>query len=70
MTSGADAVVGLAPYALVRELFPDMRKTVLRFSDDEYCGCRPVRLPHAGRPADGERLARGRGRAQVAAEGG
>jgi CTP:molybdopterin cytidylyltransferase MocA len=37
--TGADAVVGLAPYALVREIFPDMRKTVLRFSDDQYCGC-------------------------------
>jgi len=37
--TGADAVVGLAPYALVRELFPGMRKTVLRFRDDEYCGC-------------------------------
>lgn len=39
LATGADAVVGLAPYALVRELFPGMRKTVLRFSDDEYCGC-------------------------------
>jgi CTP:molybdopterin cytidylyltransferase MocA len=37
--SGADVVIGLARYALVRELFPGMRKTVLRFSDDEYCGC-------------------------------
>jgi len=39
LVSGADAVVGLAPYALVREIFPGMRKTVLRFSDGEYCGC-------------------------------
>jgi CTP:molybdopterin cytidylyltransferase MocA len=39
LATGADAVVGLAPYALVRELFPGMKKTVLRFRDDEYCGC-------------------------------
>lgn len=39
LATGADAVVGLAPYALVREIFPGMRKTVLRFRDDEYCGC-------------------------------
>ena len=39
LTSGADVVVGLAPYTLVRESFPDMKKTVLRFSDGAYCGC-------------------------------
>lgn len=39
LASGADVTVGLAPYSLVRELFPDMKKTVSRFSDDEYCGC-------------------------------
>jgi len=37
--SGADVVVGLAPYARVREVFPTMRKTLLRFRDDDYCGC-------------------------------
>ncbi len=37
--SGADVVVGLAPYAHVRQIFPTMRKTVLRFRDDDYCGC-------------------------------
>lgn len=39
LASGADVVVGLAPYAEVRAMFPTMRKTVLRFSDGEYCGC-------------------------------
>ena len=37
--SGADLTVGLAPYALVREEFPAMKKTVLRFRDGEFCGC-------------------------------
>lgn len=39
LASGADVVVGLAPYARVREIFPTMRKTVLRFADEAYCGC-------------------------------
>lgn len=39
LDSGADVTVGLAPYALVRESFPTMKKTVLRFRDGEYCGC-------------------------------
>ena len=39
LASGADAVVGLAPYSKVREIFPTMRKTLLRFHDDDYCGC-------------------------------
>ena len=39
LASGADVAVGLAPYALVCANFPTMRKTVLRFSDDAYCGC-------------------------------
>lgn len=37
--SGADVVVGVAPYSLVQPLFPTMRKTLLRFSDGPYCGC-------------------------------
>ncbi len=32
-------MVGLAPYSKVREIFPTMRKTLLRFRDDDYCGC-------------------------------
>jgi molybdopterin-guanine dinucleotide biosynthesis protein A len=35
----ADVVIGLAPYALVREKFPTMKKTVLRFKGKELCGC-------------------------------
>jgi CTP:molybdopterin cytidylyltransferase MocA len=37
--SGADVAVGVAPYTAVRELFPEMRKTLLRFRDGDYCGC-------------------------------
>lgn len=33
-----DITVGLAPYRLVREAYPDMKKTVLHFSDGDYCG--------------------------------
>ncbi len=35
----ADVCIGLAPFELVRAVVPDMRKTVLRFKDGEYCGC-------------------------------
>ena len=37
--TGCDVVVGLAPYDLVRATFPDLKKTVLRFRDGQYCGC-------------------------------
>jgi hypothetical protein len=37
--SGCDVVVGLAPYDLVRGAYPDLKKTVLRFADGQYCGC-------------------------------
>jgi len=37
--SGADLTVGLTPYRLVSEAFPDMKKTVLRFREGSYCGC-------------------------------
>jgi CTP:molybdopterin cytidylyltransferase MocA len=37
--SGADVTVGLAPYALVKEGFPEMKKTVSRFREGEFCGC-------------------------------
>ncbi|RLA42646.1 MAG: hypothetical protein DRR06_13990 [Gammaproteobacteria bacterium] len=39
LAQDADVTIGLAPYSLVRKAFPDMKKTVLRFSDGEYCGC-------------------------------
>ena len=35
----ADVLVGLAPYSLVRDQFPAMKKTVLRFKNEELCGC-------------------------------
>ena len=34
-----DVTVGLAPHALVTEAYPGIRKTVLRFSDGDFCGC-------------------------------
>jgi len=34
-----DIVIGLAPYSLVHEAFPQMRKTVLRFKGGGLCGC-------------------------------
>jgi GTP:adenosylcobinamide-phosphate guanylyltransferase len=37
--SDADLTVGLAPHRLVAEAFPEMKKTVLRFSDEHFCGC-------------------------------
>lgn len=37
--SSCDVVIGLAPYDLVRQTYPDLKKTVLRFSDGGYCGC-------------------------------
>jgi GTP:adenosylcobinamide-phosphate guanylyltransferase len=37
--TGADVTVGLAPYALVKEAFPEMKKTVSRFKEGEFCGC-------------------------------
>ncbi len=43
----ADVTLGLAPHALVREAFPQMKKTVLRFSDGEYCGCNLFAFPTA-----------------------
>jgi CTP:molybdopterin cytidylyltransferase MocA len=39
LADDVDVTVGLAPYALVREAYPSMKKTVLRFSDGEFCGC-------------------------------
>lgn len=39
LNTDADITLGLAPYPLVREIFPNMKKTVLRFRDGDYCGC-------------------------------
>jgi GTP:adenosylcobinamide-phosphate guanylyltransferase len=34
----ADVVFGLAPYATVHAAFPESKRTVLKFSDGQYCG--------------------------------
>lgn len=48
----ADLVVGFAPYSLVQENFPDMKKTVLHFDGIELCGCNLFAfLTPAGREA-------------------
>ncbi|MEM1156505.1 MAG: nucleotidyltransferase family protein [Pseudomonadota bacterium] len=39
MVDDVDVAVGLAPHALVLEAYPGIKKTVLRFSDGEFCGC-------------------------------
>jgi hypothetical protein len=33
-----DVAVGLAPYSIVRAAFPESKRTVLKFSNGEYCG--------------------------------
>ena len=38
LLADADFVVGFVPYAIVREAFPDSKRTVLKFADREYCG--------------------------------
>jgi len=39
LADDVDVAVGMAPYALVAEAYPGIRKTVLRFSDGDFCGC-------------------------------
>jgi CTP:molybdopterin cytidylyltransferase MocA len=34
-----DVTVGLAPHAIVTDAYPGIRKTVMRFSDGDFCGC-------------------------------
>ncbi|WP_423821394.1 nucleotidyltransferase family protein [Salinisphaera sp. SPP-AMP-43] len=36
---GVDLSVGLVDYALVRDAFPDSRRTAIRFGGEGYCGC-------------------------------
>ncbi len=38
LLSDADFVIGLVPYARVREAYPDSKRTILRFADGAYCG--------------------------------
>lgn len=35
----ADVVVAFAPYSLVQQEFPEMKKTIQRFKDGQFCGC-------------------------------
>jgi len=39
LADDVDVTVGLAPHALVMEAYPGIHKTVLRFSDGDFCGC-------------------------------
>lgn len=39
LADDVDVTVGLAPHALVMEAYPGIKKTVLRFSDGDFCGC-------------------------------
>ncbi len=35
----ADIVVGVAEYDLIKQAFPDAKRTVLKFRESGYCGC-------------------------------
>lgn len=39
LADDVDVAVGLAPHALVAEAYPGIKKTVLHFSDGDFCGC-------------------------------
>lgn len=39
LADDVDVTVGLAPYALVAEAYPGIPKTVMHFSDGDFCGC-------------------------------
>jgi hypothetical protein len=39
LASGCDLVAALAHYALIKQNYPDMRRTRTRFSDGPFCGC-------------------------------
>lgn len=39
LADDVDVTVGLAPFALISETYPGIRKTVLHFSDGDFCGC-------------------------------
>jgi GTP:adenosylcobinamide-phosphate guanylyltransferase len=38
LASDADFVVGLVPYSLVHQAFPQSKRTLLRFADGTFCG--------------------------------
>lgn len=35
----ADVTVGMCRYDIIKAGFPELKKTILRFSDGDYCGC-------------------------------
>ncbi|GJL61379.1 MAG: hypothetical protein NPIRA04_00330 [Nitrospirales bacterium] len=37
--SQGDVVAGLVPYDLVKQAFPESKRTVMKFKDQGYCGC-------------------------------
>jgi len=39
LSQGFDVTVGLCEYQRIKLAFPGIRKTILKFSDGEYCGC-------------------------------
>ena len=39
LADDVDVTVGLAPYPLIADAYPGIKKTVLKFSDGEFCGC-------------------------------
>ena len=38
-SADVDLMIALAPHELVATTYPDLKKTRLRFSDKDYCGC-------------------------------
>jgi molybdopterin-guanine dinucleotide biosynthesis protein A len=43
-----DVVFGLAPYSIVRAAFPETKRTVLKFSDGQFCGTNLFAILHPG----------------------
>lgn len=39
LADDVDVAIGLAPHGLIKEAYPRIKKTVLRFSDGDFCGC-------------------------------
>ncbi|MCA9473180.1 MAG: nucleotidyltransferase family protein [Nitrospirales bacterium] len=39
LASQSDVTVGLVPYSIVQEAFPQSKRTVMKFRDQGYCGC-------------------------------
>ncbi len=39
LADDVDITVGLAPHGIITDAYPGIKKTVLRFSDGEFCGC-------------------------------